>query len=109
MAEPAEKRWTVEEFLAWDDGTDRRYDRDDSFYQFDLAVTCAPADPGRRYIAEPELIIEVLSPSTELHDRGRRLDDYRQLPSLREVLLVASEERGCSTGAGMAPAGRSTT
>ena len=24
MAEPAEKRWTVEEFLAWDDGSDRR-------------------------------------------------------------------------------------
>ena len=26
MAEPAEKRWTVEEFLAWDDGTDHRYE-----------------------------------------------------------------------------------
>jgi Uma2 family endonuclease len=95
MTEPAEKRWTVEEFLGWDDDTDRRYelvdgrivaiappseahativinlggelrsrlrppcrvvgefgvrlpDRDDSFYQFDLAVTCAPADPARR-------------------------------------------------------------
>jgi Uma2 family endonuclease len=140
MAEPAEKRWTVEEFLAWDDGTDRRYelvdgrimamappseahaaivanlggelrsrlrppcrvlgefgvrlpDRGDSFYQFDLAVTCAPADPGRRYIAEPELIVEVLSPSTMLHDRGRKLDHYRELPSLKEILLVASEER----------------
>jgi Uma2 family endonuclease len=68
-------------------------DRDDSFYQFDLAVTCAPADPGRRYIAEPELILEVLSPSTVLHDRGRKLDHYRQLPSLTEILLVASEER----------------
>jgi Uma2 family endonuclease len=56
-------------------------------------VTCAPADPGRRYIAEPELIIEVLSPSTALHDRGRKLDHYRQLPSLKEILLVASEER----------------
>jgi Uma2 family endonuclease len=26
MAEPAEKRWTVEEFLDWDDGTDRRHE-----------------------------------------------------------------------------------
>ena len=68
-------------------------DREDSFYQFDLAVTCAPADPARRYVAEPELIVEVLSPSTALHDRGRKLDHYRQLPSLKEVLLVASEER----------------
>ncbi len=26
MAEPAERHWAVEEFLAWDDGTDRRYE-----------------------------------------------------------------------------------
>jgi Uma2 family endonuclease len=150
-AEPAES-WKVEEFLAWDDGTDRRYelvggqivamappseahaaivsnlggelhdrlrspsrllakfgvkppDRDDSFYQFDLAVSCAPADPARRYVAEPEMIVEVLSPSTALHDRGRKLDHYRQLPSLKEILLVASEERRCSTGVGTVPGG----
>ena len=67
--------------------------RDDSFYQCDLAVTCAPADAGRRYVAEPILIAEVLSPSTQLHDRGRKLDDYRQLPSVQEILLIASEQR----------------
>ena len=26
MAEPARRRWTLEEFLAFDDGTDRRYE-----------------------------------------------------------------------------------
>ena len=26
MAEAAERRWRVEEFLAWDDGTDRRHE-----------------------------------------------------------------------------------
>ena len=26
MAEVAEKRWTVEQFLDWDDGTDRRHE-----------------------------------------------------------------------------------
>jgi Uma2 family endonuclease len=26
MAEAAEERWTVEELLAWDDGTDRRHE-----------------------------------------------------------------------------------
>jgi Uma2 family endonuclease len=51
------------------------------------------ADPARRHIAEPQMIIEVLSPSTTLHDRGRKLDHYRQLPALKEILLVASEER----------------
>jgi Uma2 family endonuclease len=56
-------------------------------------VTCAPADAGRRYVADPVLTVEVLSPSTQLHDRGRKLDDYRQLPSVNEILLVASEQR----------------
>ena len=26
MAEPARRRMTLDEFLAWDDGTDRRYE-----------------------------------------------------------------------------------
>ena len=56
-------------------------------------MTCAPAEAGRRYVADPVLIVEVLSPSTQLHDRGRKLDDYRQLPSVKEILLVASEQR----------------
>jgi Uma2 family endonuclease len=56
-------------------------------------VSCAPAEPARRYVAEPELIVAVLSPSTALHDRGRKLDHYRQLSSVKEILPVASEER----------------
>lgn len=66
--------------------------RDDTFYRFDLTVTCAPADASRRYVAEPILIVEVPT-STQPHDRGRKLDDYRQLPSIKEILLVASEQR----------------
>jgi Uma2 family endonuclease len=140
VAEPAEKRWTIEEFLAWDDGTDRRYElvggeivamappseahaaitsnlyfelrnrlkppcraltevgvqapgRDDASYQADVAVTRAPPQPARHHIAEPVLIAEVLSPSTAARDRTRKLDDYRQIPSVREILLVASQER----------------
>ena len=37
--------------------------------------------------------MEVLSPSTEVHDRGRKVEDYSQLPSVKEILLVSSEER----------------
>ena len=55
-------------------------------------MTCAPADASRRYVAEPILIVEVPT-STQPHDRGRKLDDYRQLPSIKEILLVASEQR----------------
>ena len=35
----------------------------------------------------------MLSHSTQLHDRGRKLDDYRQLLSAKEILLVASVQR----------------
>jgi Uma2 family endonuclease len=140
MAQPAEKRWTVEEFLAWDDGTDRRYelvdgqivamappseghgtivanltigigrqlrtpcrvvgeagvvppDRDDTYHQADLLVTCSPPERGRSHPVDPVLIVEVLSPSTAVHDRGRKVEDYSRLPSVREILLVSSEER----------------
>jgi Uma2 family endonuclease len=37
MADAAQKRWTVEEFLDWDDGTDRRYELVDG-----LVVAMAP-------------------------------------------------------------------
>ena len=37
------------------------------------------------------LIIEVLSPSTEAYDRGKKFEHYQQIPSLVEYLLVAQE------------------
>ena len=68
-------------------------DRADTYYVADLAVTCAPREPGRRMVAEPVLIVEVLSPSTGEVDRWRKVADYRTLPSLREILVVFSDER----------------
>jgi Uma2 family endonuclease len=56
-------------------------------------VTCAPAERGARAVAEPGLIIEVLSPSTAAHDRGVKLADYRKLATVEQILLVASEDR----------------
>jgi len=38
-------------------------------------------------------VIEVLSPSTVEHDRGRKAYDYRRIPSVQEIVLVASEQR----------------
>ena len=67
--------------------------RDDAYYQADLAVTCAPPERGRRHVAEPVLLVEVLSPSTAQHDRGTKVPDYCELPSVREILLVSSQER----------------
>lgn len=60
----------------------------------DLTVVCGEPvfdqdDP--QTIANPTLIVEVLSPSTESRDRGSKLFGYRSLPSLGGYLLVAQD------------------
>jgi Uma2 family endonuclease len=67
--------------------------RSDTYYLADLAVTCAPREAGRRMLAEPVLIVEVLSPSTSYVDRLRKLADYRTLSSVREILIAFPDER----------------
>jgi Uma2 family endonuclease len=68
-------------------------DRRDTYYIADLAVTCVPRESGRRMLAEPVLIVEVLSPSTSHIDRWRKVADYRTLPSVQEIVVVSSDER----------------
>jgi Uma2 family endonuclease len=62
-------------------------------YIADLAVTCEPLDENRPLMAEPRLVVEILSASTGRHDRVSKLADYQQLPSVEEVWLVFSENR----------------
>jgi Uma2 family endonuclease len=40
----------------------------------------------------PRLIVEILSPSTETYDRGRKFDLYREIPSFVEYVLIAQAE-----------------
>ena len=42
-------------------------------------------------LLNPVVIIEVLSPSTETYDRGKKFQHYRTLESLREYLLIAQD------------------
>jgi len=35
--------------------------------------------------------VEILSPSTESYDRGRKAELYRAIPSLRELLIIAQD------------------
>jgi Uma2 family endonuclease len=129
MVETAGRRMTLAEFLAWDDGTDTRYelvrgklvamappgakhsvvvpnlgaalraqlkapcyvgmnagvirpDRDDTFYEAALVVSCTPLATDMPMIPQPVVVIEVLSPSTAEHDRGGKLYDYRRIASV---------------------------
>jgi Uma2 family endonuclease len=63
-----------------------------TWWQADLAVTCTPITPGSE-IDQPRLVVEVLSPSTKAHDLGRKLNDYKALPSVEEVWMIDSERR----------------
>lgn len=63
------------------------------FYYPDAFVTCDPRDRNDRYVKRyPKLIAEVLSPSTKKFDRGDKFEDYRQLESLEEYVLIAQDE-----------------
>lgn len=58
----------------------------------DLTVVCGPrrfADEAQDTLVNPGLIVEVLSDSTEAYDRGKKFENYRQIPSLLEYLLVS--------------------
>jgi Uma2 family endonuclease len=44
-------------------------------------------------ILNPLLIVEVLSPSTEGYDRGKKFELYRTIPSFREYLVVHQDRR----------------
>jgi Uma2 family endonuclease len=62
------------------------------FYYPDVIVSCDPEDQDRFYLKYPCLIIEVLSPSTELTDRREKLVNYRNLETLQEYVLVSQDE-----------------
>jgi Uma2 family endonuclease len=48
-------------------------------------------DERRDTLLNPSLIVEVLSPSTEAYERGKKFELYQSIPSLREYLLLTSD------------------
>jgi Uma2 family endonuclease len=60
----------------------------------DAVVICGEPQflgPKRMNLLNPTVIVEVLSPSTEAYDRGRKFEHYQSIESLREYLLIASD------------------
>ena len=61
----------------------------------DVSVVCGEPrflDKEVDTLLNPTVIIEVLSPSTEAYDRGRKFAHYRRLASLREYVLIAQDK-----------------
>jgi Uma2 family endonuclease len=63
-----------------------------SFCYPDLSVSGDVHDrSANNFISHPCLIVEVLSPTTEVYDRGDKFALYRQSPSLQEYVLVSTD------------------
>ncbi|PHM10529.1 Uma2 family endonuclease [Nostoc sp. 'Peltigera malacea cyanobiont' DB3992] len=58
------------------------------YFYPDVVVTCDERDTDPQLVQFPCLIIEVLSPSTEAADRGKKFAKYRQSLTLQEYVLV---------------------
>ena len=61
----------------------------------DVVVVCGKLvfhDQFKDVILNPKVIIEVLSPSTELYDRGEKFASYRQLESLMDYILISQDK-----------------
>ncbi len=62
----------------------------------DCSVVCGElqySDHQPDVILNPLLIVEVLSPSTEGYDRGKKFESYRTIPTFREYLLVHQDRQ----------------
>jgi Uma2 family endonuclease len=64
------------------------------YFYPDVVVTCDESDRDPSLVQFPCLIIEVLSPSTEAVDRGKKFAKYRQFTTLQEYVLVQITQPG---------------
>ena len=63
-------------------------------YLPDAMVACGPTPPDdARYLDDPSLVVEVLSPSTTRTDPTEKRVAYQEIPTLRAYLVVETEWR----------------
>lgn len=61
----------------------------------DVVVVCGEPqllDQQEDVLKNPKVIIEVLSASTEMYDRGKKWEHYQQIASLCEYMLVSQDQ-----------------
>lgn len=82
--------------LGWEamtDGVSVRID-DAAVYEPDALVRCGEPAPGDALeIADPVIVVEIISPSSRGVDTGLKLADYFKLPSVRHYLVVNHDAR----------------
>jgi Uma2 family endonuclease len=59
----------------------------------DVVVTCSELDFATPRVEDPIILVEVLSPSNEKDDTGRKLAIYLKIPSLRHYIVIEQDRR----------------
>jgi Uma2 family endonuclease len=86
----------------FDSKVDIWVERAEFYGQADVSVVCGPLHVHKvsrndqtlgEAITNPQVIVEVLSPSTEARDRGEKFAAYKQITALEEYVLVSQDER----------------
>ncbi len=80
---------------SWHTSNMRVYAQASGLYTYpDLSIVCGTAqfaDGTLDTLTNPILLAEILSPSTEAYDRGRKAVMYQSIPSLQELLFIAQD------------------
>jgi len=72
--------------------SDMRVEVEDSYAYPDVVIVCDPPQiADGDILLNPTILIEVLSPSTEVYDRGEKAQKFRTIPSLQEYVLVSQD------------------
>jgi len=72
--------------------SDMKVQVDNAYYYPDIVVSCDDIDPKSYFLANPILVIEILSESTEARDRFEKRFAYQSIESLQEYMLVTQNK-----------------
>jgi Uma2 family endonuclease len=61
----------------------------------DATISCDVADSqeDNEMVRSPRLVVEILSPTTELYDRGQKFAYYQECSTIQEYLMVSSQRQ----------------
>ena len=63
----------------------------DNFYYPDVMVDCSPLADDALFCETPIVLIEVLSASTKAYDKTHKLQQYQQIATLQEYVMIEQD------------------
>ena len=73
----------------------------EAFFYPDATIVCGEielAEEFKETVKNPSVVFEILSPSTEHYDMGKKFFNYMQIDSLRETIAIDSREMNIKIG-----------